>query len=247
MIQNNVVDGAMLSFAEEVFGQPLSLPMAKVTVKLNPTGMIDVLAERYAREIERILSVKGGSINVDLSEETLMKYFITALYMRVIYCNDMKAPKGFEWFPAKSRSFSNLMVFASILVHVGIAIDKEYGLKFVPSFEPDIKDLLSFQEFTDISDVLSQLEDHGLKLVRGLPSEKMGSLPFMACECFDGDDSIRSYRRDHPVFGFFAAFFRNLQVEQLIGAKRIIYGYRQQYEHYLSEMIAVSHARRVGG
>jgi len=246
MIQNNVVDGAMLSFAEEAFGQPLSLPMAKVTVQLNPTGMVDVLAERYAREIERILSVKGGSINVDLSEKALMKYFITALFMRVIYCNEQKAPKGFEWFSAKSRSFSNLLVFASILVHVGVAVDKEYGLKFVPVFEPDTKDLCTLAEFTDISDVLAQLEDHGLKLVRGLPSDRNGSLPFMACECFD-DDSIRSYRRDHPVFGFFAAFFRNLQVEQLIGAKRIIYGYRQQYEHYLSEMIAVSHARRVGG
>lgn len=243
-----LVDGEMLKFAESAFGNPLSLPMAKVTVKLEPTGMIDVLSAKYAKEIERILSVKGGSVSIDLSEKVLLKYFTTALYMRVIDCTDARTPKGFEWFRSQTRSFTNLVVFANLLVQVGVAVDKEYGLKFVPTFEPELSDLLSFEEFTEISDTLSQLEDHGLKSVVGLPSDKSGSLAFMACEYFESDDSIRSYRREHPVFGFYAAFFRNIQVESMVaGPKRIIYGYRSQYEMYISEMVSVAHARRVGG
>lgn len=247
-MQESMVDGKMLEFAEQAFGGPISLPMAKVTVKLQPTGMIDVLAKQYSKEIERILSVKGGSVAVDLSEKALLKYFTTALYMRVIQVTDAHAPKGCEWFRVAARSFSNLIVFANLLVQVGVAVDKEYGLKFIPSFEPDATNLLTGAEFMEMSDTFLQLESHGLKIVMGLPADKVGSLPFMACEYFESDDSIRSYRREHPVFGFYAAFFRNIQAEEMLaGPKRIIYGYRQQYEMYISEMVSVAHARRVGG
>lgn len=247
-MQNTLVDGNMMEFAEQAFGNPLSLPMAKVTVKLDPTGMVDILSMKYAKEIDRIISVKGGSNTVDMSAQALLKYFNTALFMRTIQVNDAQAPKGYEWFRAMSRSFTNLVVFANLLVQVGIAIDKEYGLKFVPMYEPEANTLMTRVEFEELSDALLQLETHGLKVVQGLPSDKGGSLPFMACEFIESDESIRSYRREHPVFGFYAAFFRNIQVEQMvIGPKRILYGYRQQYEMYISEMVSVAHARRVGG
>lgn len=231
-------DKALMDRAEEVFGCVGSVPFVKVTVVMDPSGMITKLAHLYADDIARMLGVRGGNAIMDMNEKNLLRYFRTALYARVLQVNSSWHEAKAHHLRAVTRTAGLPIVLANVLAQVGSAIDKDYGLRFVPKYEIDADDFMPADEFQAMSDQLRQLEDCGLKLVYGLPKDLDGSLAFMACEFCADDSSIRSYRRDHPVYGFYAAFFRNLQTaEVVVGPKRVLYGHIDMYEEYLREMV----------
>lgn len=229
------IDILGLSNSLGLAGQSVAVNIVKVQVKLEPNQMFEDIASAYANEIVRITRFENKE-NI-LDEDMIRKYFNTVLWLHV---SNVTNSMNREY----SRFRRNLVlptVLVSVLLQIGEAVDQDFGLKFVPSYEIDSKDVLSVSELEEVSYELLRLERLGLKLTTtGLPQPKdCGTLGFMGCQLIENEE-IRSYRHDHPVFGFFRSMFRSNSLTEIMGIEslRVRYGY---YDHYSSLVKAFVH------
>lgn len=219
--------------AEKLFSAPTPANVIRVDVELDKSDLITHVAGLYVRELGRLASVK-----MDLpDQDTLVQYFCTLVALRCETCNEGK-PKSETVFFKKVAVIPAF--FGTLLVQIGVAFDREYGLRFIPKSSFASTDIMGPKELTEMSDLLSSYEPLGLKLVTGIPKAIEGELGFMACKFLNNDKSIMSYRRDHPIHGFYASFFRAKWLEACMdGACRIRYDYEESYRQALAQMVEI--------
>ena len=222
----NVFQG--LSNSLDLNNQSVAVDVVRVRVELSPNEMFTDVAKAYSNEVLRI--TRFESKKTTISAESMEKFFNTVLYLHVCNVNSMVKPE----YRNIIKRVNLPTVLVSILLNIGEATDKDYGLKFVPSMDIDSEQLMSPSEIEDFSQELLRLENLGLKITTtGLPlPNKCGTIGFMGSQLVEHTD-VRSYRHDHPVMGFFRSMFRSQSLEQVIGlsALRVRYGY---YDHYAS-------------
>lgn len=222
----------MMEKSEKLFGLPSPSNVLTIGVEFGKSELITNVAELYVRELARMATVK---MEVPSTEE-LSQYICTLVRLRVENCTSAKPDSKSSFL----KKVINIPAFVgTILVQVGLAIDREFGLRFEPktAFDPD--DIMSVEQMLEMSNQLSLFEPLGLQLVQGIPRDPKGELGFMACRYFDGQ-SVMSYRRDHPVMGFYAAFFNAKWASEIMdGACRIRYDFYDSYKHALTQLVEV--------
>jgi len=172
----------------------------------------------------------------DVDVEGIRKYLSTLSFMRrvrVAGLNDRvtQAYRGF------TRSVACPVLWYQVLLGIGKAIDRDYSIEFIPGTSISESDLLAPEEMQMISDVMFRLQNNGFKVVAGIPLQEEGELDFMAMAHVG--ETVLSYRKSHPVYGFLASFFASQEVSQALGALvRIKYGYDSDYRLMLSRVVA---------
>lgn len=214
--------------------QSTAVSFIRVEVALKPNSMLLDLSNEYSKEIERLTRFNAkGSL---LTQELMYKYLNTVIYLHICNVNGS--------FPREYQQLKNRMViptvFSAILSHIGEVVDKSFGLKFIPTFDVDSKNLLSPSEIWVIIDEFYLLESVGLKMTTSgfLNPKDCGSLGFMGCQLVSNGD-ILSYRHDSPVFGFYKAMFDSSALETVLGlqALRVKYGTFDHYKDLVKSLV----------
>lgn len=216
--------------------KPMNEPTITVKVEMEPSNMLNTLASEIHAEIQRIAAFSGQESLLDLEVIDVLKALRTLVYMRVQSVNRTNSEILRE-YKNVLRHFAVPVLFYQLLIPIGIAYDKDFSIEFVPVASIAGEDLLAPQELMAISDVFRRLENHGFKVVYGIPESDEGELQFMAMSHVS--DMVLSYRtKDHPVYAFLASFFRQQQLNEVTGSMcRILYGYESDYRYYIARLI----------
>jgi len=216
--------------------QSTAVSVTKVVVDMSPNELFEDVCKAYYNEVHRVTRFEGKTSV--LSRENVSRYFKTILKLHIDNVNRDKSV-----FAYKQSDLIIPTIVISILLNIGEVTDKDYGLKFIPKFDIDSNDLMSKSEFEDFADELVLLERVGLKFTTdGLPIPKdSGTLGFMGSQLLNKED-VRSYRHDHPVFGFFKSMFNTSALEEILGVKslRVRYGYYDQYSTLIKAFVSDS-------
>lgn len=251
--------GAFAQISEELRDFEITYPrpvnVIEVLVEFDSSDMLNSLAEAYEEEIARIQRViykDSGSLRID--KESLIDYFEYTLSLRIKLSTSNRGP---DWHLHRefSRTAKIPVLWTTVLLQVGIATDKTYGIKLKPvmskSFlerrESNFKDKDFIRRMIKISDELALIEDRGLRVtIRGIPDQVLGSLEFMTLVRLSNDQNIFSYRTHHPVHAYLSSFLLLKGVESVVGkiALRIDYGSVDQWRNNLSTMIGSLRNRR---
>lgn len=205
----------------------------KVKVEMNPSKLIDKLAEEINKDIERLTNFVGPS-SYSVESEDILKYLKTLTFLRVSIVND-ELYANFKNYRSLAKHLAIPVLMEQCLIAIGVAYDRDFAIQFIPTYSIDSSDLLSPEEMESLSDVLRRLEPNGMKVVYGVPRAKEGELDFMALSHVEGE--VRGYRRSHPVYGFLASFFAQKQLSETTGMMcRVLYGYETDYSLYVSRL-----------
>lgn len=233
----NISDQLAKQFANE----PIST-QATLTVRVNvePSNLVGDLAFVLHNELHRVLGSAGTHLLQDVAAEDVRKYINTVIWMRVNHVNGVRDNVTKEYAAQYRRCAVPVLVY-QLLIGIGEALDRDYGLRFIPEIDLDANDILGPADFIKLSNVMFAAQNNGFKVVGGLPNNPIGELPFMAMQHVS--QTVTSYRKDHPVYGFLAAFFKQEQLNSVTGTMhRIVYGYESDYAVNLAHL-----ASAIGG
>jgi hypothetical protein len=220
-------------WTQDLNDQTTAIDMIRVKVDLTPSDLFTDLASAYFAEVTRITRFENKVSTIN--EESMLKYFQTLLYLHVQNVNSRVKT---EYNKVKYNAIIPTPIY-TLLTQIGEVVDKNFGLKFYPSFEIDSTELLSPSEMIDFGYELLRMENLGLKLTtNGLPSSNTsGELGFMGAYAYENE--VRSYRHDNPVYGFYAAMFKTKGIEQALGisALRVRYGYIDHYKSLIQVFV----------
>jgi hypothetical protein len=205
-----------------------------VEVEMKPSKMVDSLATEVLNEMQRLVPYVGAHDVSDLEPEDISKYLKTLVWMRVKRVNGGFEDK-FKAYRPLERVLAVPVLAYQALIAIGEAWDRDFSIKFIPTYSISETDLLAPDDMAAISDVLSRMERSGVKVVYGTPREEKGELDFMALCHVEGE--VLGYRTSHPVYGFLASFFEQKKLNEITGTMcRIIYGYDSDYKLYLTQV-----------
>lgn len=228
-----MLNNKLVSMFEDI--KPLKEPTITVVVEMEPSDMLSSLAEETLAEVRRIASYSGQVSMLELEIADVLKAFKTLVFLRVHSVNRTSL-NILDDYRNEMRHFAVPVLLYQLLIPIGRAYDRDFSIEFVPSTSIGGEDLLSPQEMRAISDIFRRLENHGLKVVYGIPQSEKGELQFMAMSHVS--DTILSYRpKDHPVYAFLASFFRQQHLNEITGTmSRVLYGYDSDYRYYIARL-----------
>lgn len=204
-------------------------------VEMNPSKLMSHLADAILGEIERLVPYVGYKPTAQLESKDILKYLKTLTWMR---CEHVQAAPDKSFLPYRNlyRVVEVPVLAYQLFIAMGNAYDKDYAIKFLPTYSIESEDLLSLQEMQQLSDILLNIRTRGFASVSGMPNSRDGELDFMAmCHV---EETVKSYRNSHPVYGFLAAFFAQQQLNQITGTmSRVIYGFDTDYELYITSVM----------
>lgn len=228
-----MINTKLMSMFED--SKPMNDVTSIVTVNLDNSSMIELLAEKLLMEFERMAPYASYQPISDLTSDDLVKYLKTLQFMRVSRVS-YSSGKAYEPYKTIARYVNVPVLFYQLLLCIGKAYDREFNLEFKPAYNVPQEDLLSAEKMEAISSIFRQFEDSGMKVVRGIPNSEEGELDFMAMSHVD--DTVVSYKRSHPVYGFLASFFRQKELHKITGTmSRVIYGYDADFRMMLDATI----------
>lgn len=221
---------------KDLMPEPHAESMVKHIVELKPSRLFEDMAKFESMEMTRVMRFTDNKLV--LGEEEMVKYINTIIYLRTLQVtNDKKYTQDYR---AVSRSLNIPVRLYQIVLSLGEATDRDYGIMFIPTFTINSEDLLSPEELKEASFRIGMMIQEGYLVVEtGLPREITGELGFMAC-LVSTDEKVYSYRKDHPVYGFIASFFDStIMNAAFLQEYRIYYGARTDYESVLSRIYRV--------
>lgn len=230
--KENGVKNTWEGIAKEMFPEPKAESMTVQVIKLSPSELVADMAGLENLEMQRVMRFTASK--VILSSEDIEKYFNTILWLRVLQVNRDKRLKPYAY---ANHSLNIPVRLVQILLSMGEAVDRDYGIRFVPSMDITAEMLLSPAELREYSDRISAMIPEGYLVVEtGLPTSTLGELGFMACLLVQ-DEKIHSYRKDHPVYGFIASFFKSELISKAFEMDyRMYYGSVEDYRAMLSRI-----------
>lgn len=221
---------------EENYQPVLPINTATVEVILEPSDLFKEAANVYFLEGERVLRFTSNP-NFQITEDEFLGYFSTLLYLRVARVNGVQDATTKNYM-ADFRNYYVPAFVHNLLSSIGKAIDYDFGFEFVPKVKIDVKSLLGASEMRDISKRLGQMSREGMVCVdTGISLHPTGELALMAT--MNISEEILSYRKDHPIYGFYAAFFKHELVSNVIDPKmlRIKYGSANDYNILVQQIV----------
>lgn len=214
----------------------MSQPTVQVTVKLQPSTMIADLAQCYASEIRRIIGITGTHEADEFSVEEIRQYISTLIWIRCCHVEGV-TNKSYDLYKRFNHCVAVPILVAIMIRKIGKACDLDYGIQFVPDTTIDKDDLLDPDRLLKFSNFLFGIQNKGFRLVGRLPKETDGCLDFMAMHHVA--EQVVSYRKGSLENGFFAAFFRQEQLNKITGTMcRLLYGYEQDYRIMLAAIVS---------
>lgn len=183
-----------------------------------PVKMDLLLFEQFAKGLEADLKRRNWQLfdKSGISVDDLFKYLALPLVYRI---SDFEGvPKhetnSFKYYGDLPRHQVNNLNYPFWIEHVvaqvGIAVDYDYGLKFVPQLilNEEVQLTLSREKIIDIHHLLGAYEEHGLAVVTNvLPKGTEGNIDVMAMTIIE--DIVKSYKHLHPAGSYVAAFLGN--------------------------------------
>jgi len=196
--QNSNIMGAMFPELEKVLGTKVSTgALVDVQVYVDPQKVIKRYAEITAERLHR-LNPERAKVTA-LSAEDLYEYYKFLLHSRVSYAGGAKL----EYRRIRLLNVPTWMEFA--LNCVGVVVDRDYGIKFIPKWDESEKVITLDQAFVT-SDKLKFFERDGLPIVNtALSKDPEGDLDTMSF-CIV-DNTVMGRKPDqHVVKSYVAAF-----------------------------------------
>jgi hypothetical protein len=221
---------------EKHFQPALPVNTVIVEVQIEVSDLFRDAAQMYSLEADRVMRFTSNSA-FQISEEEFFSYFQTLLYLRVMRVNGVQ--------DATTNLYRNDMrgylipAFVSTLINsVGRATDSDFGFTFIPKMNISVDELMPAEDMRNISNKLKVLNIEGLVCIEtGIAMQPEGDLSFMATLNIGND--IMSYKKNHPIFGFYAAFFKHTILTDGLEAKalRIRYGAESDYRMYIKNIV----------
>lgn len=213
------------------YGKAITKPTISEIVRISPSALIGDMASIYVKELGRVTNYQDPEIN-EISSSDITKYLNTLTYMRVGRVNS-------ELTPDYNKIYSKVFVpvlFYQVINEIGEAVDRDFGIRYIPEVDMTGSDILSVAEMMAISDVFTRIQQLGFFVVKGLPNYLDGSLEMMIMRNLEG--SITSYKVSHPVYASLMAFFRTQVLHDVThGMQRITYGTESDYRVNLTALI----------
>lgn len=210
---------------------PVTESTVKVTVEIKDSELLSILGKKYNAELDRISNGRIAEVNA-ISDELFTNYINSLMWMRVNWVNgnlDAKYRKIYKYVSVP------VLVY-QLLLPIGHATDREFGIHFYPTISIEGESLLSVEQIMFISDILRRLENHGLAQTEGLPRAEEGELEYMAMVTIERN--ILSYKRSHPVYAFLSSFVQKTMLdERLNGVTRIFYGSETDFEFQIQRVL----------
>lgn len=174
--------------------------------------------------------------NVRLPEaEDLARYFRTLTWVRVTQATEPKKVKDYKVAVHSSRIPNRLSV---ILSNIGEAYDRDSNIKFIPTCDIQAKDVMAITELMEMSDLLGSYLEDGYATVAGMEKSNLGSVMLMSKLVISEPGQLQqvlSYRKDNPVYAFFAAILQmeivDLTYQDLFRQYRVQYSSVDQYKY----------------
>lgn len=211
-------------------------PTLRVTVEFNRSRMVEALANVLVKEMFRVAGPAGDSLLSKLSVDDMSRYLTTLSWMRCVRVSGISNKVTQPYFRLM-RALAVPVLWYQVLVGIGRAYDRDYSIEFIPGTSISESDLLAPEQMLAISDAMFNLQNNGLKIVAGIPSDEEGDLDFMAMAHVE--ETVLSYRKTHPVYGFLASFFATEEVSKALGALvRIKYGVDSDYQVMIGRVVA---------
>lgn len=204
-----------------------------VTVQCQPTDMIKSLSNALISEMLRLSNYSEKMQEVE--EEKINKYLSTLLWLRVNRVNAVTSSSIKQYY-SMYRFYAVPVLFYQVLVNIGIAIDKDYNLIFLPEYVPRDEEILSPSQMAEVSDLLFQFP--AMHNIQGMPSKEEGTIEFMALQHVSG--VVTGYQAPgvHPVNAFLASFISQLEYNEITGMMhRIVYGVDADYQAKVSAAV----------
>jgi len=229
-----MIDSSIQSMFQD--SKLVNKPSILVEVEVDPSRLFEQLSAEVFSEISRVGSRTGLSELRDLEVTDVSAYLHTLVWLRV-ECVNGWANKSSRNYRSVARNCAVPVLVYQLLTSMGEALDRDYSIKFKPVYSIPEDKLLEPERFMVVSDILTRLENDGIKIVFGIPNKPEGELDFMALSHVE--ETVLSYHRGHPVYGFLASFFAMHQLNDTIGAmNRVVYGYDSDYSTYVSRINA---------
>lgn len=216
--------------------KPMSEPTIRVVVNFEPGKMVEDLAHVLMAELIRVAGPVGEAALADVDVEDIRKYLCTLSFLRRARVAGLST-KSIQAYRGFMRNAACPVLWYQVLIGIGKALDTDYGIEFIPGTSTDEKDLLAPEQMLAISDLMFRFQNNGFKVVAGVPMDEKGELDFMAMAHVE--ETVLSYRKSHPVYGFLASFFASQEVSAALGALvRIKYGFDSDYRMLLTRVVA---------
>lgn len=230
--ENNQMMGTWETMAKELFPEPHAESMTKQVIKMEPSVLLNDMAKLEQQEMTRVMRFTNTSIIP--SDGEVEKYLTTLVWLRVLQVNHDAKIKPYAFAQKELNVPARIY---QIILSLGECTDRDFGIRFVPAMDIDAALLMTPTELRDMSDRLSIISNEGYITVEtGLPTTTQGELGFMACLLVN-DEKVYSYRKDHPVYGFIAAFFRTELLSKAFDIDyRVYYGSIEDYRAMLSRI-----------
>lgn len=183
--------------------------------------------------------------NIKLPQvEDIERYLKTLIWIRSTQTTEPRALKDYRAAIYSARVPARLAV---IMDNLGEAFDHGANIRFIPVCEISSEDLVSPEEIITISNIMEGILAEGYQTVVGIKKDKQGSVDLMSKLVLATPESaarVLSYRKDNPVYAFFAAILQleiiDLAYEDLRLSYRVQYSdqelYRSRYNQYYREM-----------
>lgn len=217
-------------------GETAPVSFVNLKVEFSTNELFEELLNESFRELNRLAQFERINIGNIITYENYRRYCKTILKVHVDHVNGVLR-REYSW---AARRLTIPLVLGALLMHIGRVEDRDYGIRFIPSFEIEAEELMAPSEFEEFSRTMEQGTPRGFEIVKSLiAADEAGSLEFMAISGFNEHDRLVSYKPGHPVFGFLRSFFNTLGVEQILGASalRIDYGTKTYFQGLIHEFV----------
>ena len=178
--------------------------MQTVEVNVNLDSMARDYANAFVQEAYRINYDKANYVQLEADEMFIYLKYLLSKRVQCVYgrCSDFRQIKVL-WIPS---------YFQYVLSTIGMAFDRDQGLKFMPVLEGvqdadtnELSELPSFAEALSISAKIAAFQDELHMVQDAMPRDIHGDLNIMATALLN--DYVSSCRRvEHPAATYVTAF-----------------------------------------
>lgn len=226
-----------------IFDEPRPMTgtiLHQVNISLSET--FDDMARFEVEEMKRVTRYQQ---NAELPEvEDMERYLKTLIHVRVLQVTDPRQLKEYKSSTYSARVPARVSL---LLDNIGEAYDFESNIRFIPTYSIDSDNLMSPEEIVEMSLLMERYLAEGYTTIQGIKKDKTGSIYLMSKLVVNTPDNLQkvlSYRKDNPVYAFFASMLKleilKLNYEDIIMAYRVQYSdellYKARFPEYYREI-----------
>lgn len=179
---NEVIEQKLVS------STPRKATLETVYVEFTPSGMIDVYADSWFVQVNRVFrghlrDVKPVLTGDDEQDRVLFGRYLETIFWRKMVSIDRQYRVGLQSLQTTVDDYVKApALFTNAVNCIGIVTVNNLALRLVPKFAEDFdwKDrLLSDKEFMQVAEWISELMDWGFQAYEGFNAQREGNLDFM--------------------------------------------------------------------